>query len=163
MNDAVESLLREVAAHDGLAAERLAREQAVSAIRMLERRLVEALAGESLRGMVSLVPGGRFSAANVRAEGEHGIDTWLPRDGNEVLVVLRTGELAMAGQDATAVLGAVWRKVEDRELRAQDLEIVTEAIELVLRQHLEKVRGSGTRDSRVHVLATRLRQALGAA
>jgi len=160
---AVERLLREVAAHDGRAKAQLVREEAVRAIRMLESRLIAALGGETLRGLTNLLPGGQFYGANVRSIGEHGIDTWLPRDGSVVLVIDKMGKLVMARQNPEFAGEANWRPVDDSELRAADLTLYTEAVEDVLEAHLEKAEETGRRDSSVKLLAYRLRQALGAA
>jgi len=158
----VEDLLREVAAHDGVACARGVREEAVRAIRLLEAKLVQALDGETLRGLPVLTEG-RFYGANVRATGRYGIATWLSKDGNDSLVLLKTGGLAMAWRDETAILGAGLRMADESDLWAGDLERVSGVVEEVLRTHLARGVATRGRDSHVRLLATRLRLVLGAA
>jgi hypothetical protein len=81
-----------------LSAERAAvRDYAVAALRALERRLVDALAGEPLRGLTNVAGDrGRFVAARVGGRPPRLIDDLLPYSGDECLVLGRDGHLYVA-------------------------------------------------------------------
>lgn len=132
---------------------------AVRTIRFLERRLVFELAGQELRGLRSLVPEGLgmqpFFAAATR--GKHGVDSFLPIDGSEALVVGKAGRLLMARKGVPV---AHWRDAADEDLSAEDLEPVVHAAREALARHLRYSAQRGRADGRLQDLCDRLAEAL---
>lgn len=127
----------------------------------LQDSLVGALAGDHLRGLVSLVPGTRTCyGAMVHGQRPHGIDTWLPPNGSEELVIGLDGVLRWG---TTAVQAIDWRRVVDgdREWECGDLAPYVEAVQRVLERHLHHVRGHGVDTAKVDDVATRLARAFG--
>jgi hypothetical protein len=128
----------EVLAEAREAADRLAesregaRESAIAAIRALERRLVELLAGDHFRGMPSLVFGRDFFAIRVRSPRDKRGDALVDQK-KPVLVVADDGHLLMA-----EVVGgvAVVREAEDGDLLIEDVEQFADAALVALRSHL---------------------------
>ena len=112
------------------------RARSIEVLRTLERAVREALAGDTLRGMRSLLPADctPFRAAAVYGTRDHGVDSFLSALGKPMLVWTKQGELHSAwkvGREAAS------RAVTDDELTAQDLEAATVALETVLMRHLE--------------------------
>lgn len=118
-----------------------ARERSVAAIRSLEAKLREVLAGESLRGLVDLAPSSTspFVAARVSGKSSVGIgkiDKILPSDGRESLVILRDGTIAVAMVSADGSVDSA--PAEDEDLLVEDLEPLVAAVASVLRRYVEK-------------------------
>lgn len=135
-----------------------ARAKVVAAIRSIERKLVEALAGERLRGTP------RFTTRDAKSP------FWGVRIGTrrrsgqldgvrEVLVLTDRGRLVAAKQRADG--GVDHRLVYDDELIAEDLEPVMRSVREALERH---VVASGKRAGeldRVATLADKITTALG--
>lgn len=118
-----------------------ARSAAVEAIRSLEQRLVEALGGESLRGLPNLAPRGpEFYAARVNAFSRHGSGGHLPKDGRSVLVLGRDGRLLVASWNVENFVRrgdfVEARPVRDDELIAEDAEAFSRLVTEVLEKHI---------------------------
>jgi hypothetical protein len=142
----------------------LARGKAVRVVRELERRLVEALDGGTLRGLRTLAPeeAGPYYAANVRVGGRHGIDTWLR--GEDVLCIDKDGRLVMAGlwDDGPVPVSYVRaHPARDEELRAEDAEAMASAVRQVLERHAAASARTGERHARAGAAAEELARALG--
>jgi hypothetical protein len=158
--NAIPRLLEDTAAAS--AALRLTRERtrvsAVAAIRRLERALVEALDGETLKGLREIAPG--YSAARVR-----GSDDSLPEPktfeayGRSVLVVDATGDLVMATR--RRVGGVCVRRATDEDLLLEDVESVARVFTRVLTEHVERARRSAEKFDALDVLARKIVDALG--
>jgi hypothetical protein len=164
MGEEVDQLLAEVRRGGGIRARvGTLRAQAVRAMRLLEARLVDALAGDSLRGLVNLVPPerGRFVAANVRGSAPYGIDRYLPFGnlGGETLCIGRHGDLLMAS--TASVQGGLVREATDEDLRFEDLELMVLAVREVLRRHLAAMPAHERRCDRVRRVAECVEEALG--
>lgn len=138
---------------------KVVRESTVSTLRALEQRLVEALNGEHLRGLVSLADSRpHFYAARVHGSARHGIDTFLP-PGEECLVLGKVGLLLWARYEK--LFGEVhWRAVQDEELRREDLEPAVLAVAEALRRHLGRVEELTVRNARLADLSLRVSAAL---
>lgn len=126
-----------------------ARGAAVMAIRKLELTLVDALAGETLKGLPDL--GGRTYGARVR--GKH--DGQLV-GGHVALVIRPDGTLGLMDG------GSVDRNVEDGELMVEDVEDLAAKVEIVLRGHLVAAERGAVRYKRLQWLAVRLHDLLEA-
>lgn len=124
----------------------------------LERRLREALGGDTLRGMRDLSPGGEnFYAARLDVRLRCGIDSPLQRRGLPALVVTKSGRVFCAwatdlGSVATGPL---------RGIRAEDLEPATRAIQLVLERHLARVERTSVTYDKVAAFSWRLASLVG--
>lgn len=137
------------------------RDRARAAIRDLEGRLVEALGGDHLRGLKSLVPWGRFYAAMVHGSRVHGVDTYLAP--GEWLVIDKDGRLAMATARPapTGDPGVMVRPAGDDDLRVEDLAPYVAAVQVVLERHLRQARAAGLGYGRVEEVLDRLAKAFG--
>jgi hypothetical protein len=121
----------------------LVRLQAVAAIRLIERRLQEVLAGDTLRGLRDLTPSygtETFAAAVAWVAGgalhpAHGVDTFPPIDGRELLVLDRAGALRVVavGDGEVGVYPA-----EDVDFRVDHVEALHRAVITVLERHVER-------------------------
>jgi hypothetical protein len=147
------------ATHRLAAVRDFAREEAVAAVRVLEARLRDALAGEKLRGLSNLTPWlpSRYVAARVGGGDRYGIDRNLPDDGREAIVVTRDGTLAVARVDGTAV---VEREVEDDDIFAEDHEAVARAVLEVLERYVSGAGKAERNYARAGDLARRVSAAL---
>lgn len=163
--DAVTELVENVAKRSNqlLRSREAATEESIRILRDLERKVRAALAGQTLRGMCNLVPRCTQPLLGARAldpESEHGVDTFLPLDGSEVLVIDRSGRFRVA---AVCDNGHDWydRAVEDEDVGESTLQLASDAMQFVLERHLTRV-DRGIRDYAVIVeLAERLGKALG--
>lgn len=108
-----------------------ARTVAVSAIRKLEARLIDAIAGDTLRGMATLATGFEGTLQGARVRGDS--DKPLPNGFRDVLVLKRDGSLVLARKTAN---GYACRLVRDEELLAQDLELVVQTARTALQRHI---------------------------
>ncbi len=149
-----------------------ARQKVVRAIRDVESRLIAALEGDVLRGVVNLVPGDLlepYQAVRVNGDARFGIDSYLPSDGRPVLVIEKTGHLAMAWveQGRGVVDGRPHffptvgrRPVRDDELQAQDLEPLARAVRAALDRHVQRAERTARSYERAGALAARIARAL---
>lgn len=147
-----------------------ARAEAVLAIRDIERRLRDAIAGDVLRGLRNLhrqydgrpVRGGsvRWGARVVRGPGpatEARVDAAI-EFGTSCMVVTKDGELAIFGVDERGVFTS--RPVDDDELVAQDLDCIAATVALVLERHCAAAERTSSTYGRLSELATLIRKAL---
>jgi hypothetical protein len=135
-----------------------ARSSAVAAIRALEQRLQEAVAGDVLRGLRDLgKPYGTFHAAAVGRNLSHGIDTRVSW-GKRGLYVTKDAELWTAVLEDGQLRA---RAVLDDELRAEDLEHVIDAARAALAQHVASCDRTAASYGRAAALAARLARAIG--
>ena len=132
--------------------------ETIELLRGFERAVQEALVGDKLRGMKSLLPSEcvSFQAAAI-GTGKHGINTFLPMDGRPMLVWTKRGELHVATRRGRS---AESRPIRDDELMAQDLDPVMRALDEVLLRHLEHAEESLRSYRAVLDLASRLSGAL---
>jgi hypothetical protein len=137
-----------------------AREKAAQAIRALEHALVEALDGESLKGLREIGVG--YQAARVRGKDPF---EELPEpkpfepEGREVLVVTPSGTLAMVKRYRIG-----WgneRAAEDQDLLIEDVADLGRLFERILAEHIERARKSAETFSRLELLAIQVSEALG--
>lgn len=144
MNDDVEKI--RVAAGQLSAARHAARGPTIEAIRKLELAVIDALGGEQLRGLPEHAAPGqpRFQAARVRGKPDARID------GRPVLVLVTSGRLMMASQQAD---GIECRPVTDDELVIDDLEALTRTIYAVTRDHVRRTDFGVRSYDRAHDLA----------
>lgn len=137
-----------------------ANETARETIALLERRLVEALDGEALKGMSSLLPNASFPALRVRqGSGRFGAQEYLPRDGREVLVLRVDGTLAFARRSGEA---AELRRPAQDELRADDFEPYVRTVQEAVEAHLARTGRRDAHYARVEEIATRIASVVGA-
>jgi hypothetical protein len=136
---------------------------AVRVLRRIEDSVGAALAGESLRGMCNLAPRSAtplLAAHATAGDHDHGVDTFLPLGGGEVLVVDKRGRFRLAW---LVDGGRGWesRPVDDEDLSAEDLSAAVDAMHLVLERHLARVvRGISNYDE-IACLAARIGEAIG--
>jgi hypothetical protein len=166
MGEAAENLegLMRRAHHTGMRLAKVrgeARGEAVKTILALESRLREALAGGTLRGLLSLVHKDRrpLVGANVRSQSANrGIDDWLPKDGRHSLILTEKGELAIAWLTRDD-----WetRPVRADELVAQDLELFVQVVYKVLGRHLARTERTMAGYEATSLLAKKLAEAVG--
>ncbi|HEX7095665.1 MAG TPA: hypothetical protein VF183_07265 [Acidimicrobiales bacterium] len=141
MTESIDSLLARVR----LADSRPPRREAIAAIRALERAVIDALAGQTLRGLPNLGTGSSpFLGANVRGA------TYTQRvpfpgdaqiEGNPVLVLRPDARLAMAWTVRSATTGRfdfVHHGAEDDNLLVEDLTALVTLLPKVLTEHLVK-------------------------
>lgn len=128
-----------------------ASESVVSLLRGLEKRLRDALDGDSLRGLVDLgngcvganltmvyfFNGEPFGTMTKDGRTLYCIDRWLPLgiDGRVVLICDKHGLFLMARRTGD---GYETRPVRDDEIRAEWLDLVPRALEVVLERHLDR-------------------------
>jgi hypothetical protein len=134
------------------------RETLVAALRMLERRVGEALAGDLLRGLSDLAPGASspLVAARALVDGRNGIDAHLPEDGREVLVWSRAGRLEMVRVQNR---WASSRPATDAELSRQhapDIAKIVGAAREALERHVVRCDRTARSYERAEALAARL-------
>lgn len=149
------------ASERAISARENAREDAVKAIRELEARLVEALDGDTLRGISRLQEGDTgIQGINVRGAGKFGIDTYLPTDGREVLIISKGGRLQMASVNG-GVEKEQARDAFDAELTAQDLEPIASAMQKALERHIVRAERTEKNYVRVTDLCEKLASVFG--
>jgi hypothetical protein len=139
-----------------------ARVLAVQTIREMERKIQHALDGDVLRGLSDIAAAARapFHAARVRTEKGFGLDEFLPRDGREVLVLTKRGELAMAARGASTN-AVTARAVRDDELQAQDVEAIARVVQSALERHIARAARTEANYDRIAGLSERLACAIG--
>lgn len=139
-----------------------ARVVSIRAIRELEERLVEAIAGEKIRGMPNLMPTGEpLYAMRINSwSRKWGASEPLPRDGREVLVLTNVGQLRVARRDGQEPWSDL-REVVDEELVIEDLELFTRAVQAALEKHMALVDKRVRSIARVEDLAKRVSDAVG--
>jgi len=140
-----------------------AAERASRILRLLGDRVHRALAGETMRGMCNLAPRAvhPFRAAHALAgDSGHGVDSFLPLGGEEVLVIDKTGRFRMA---AVTDNGHDWydRELEDDDISAETLEAAADAMQLVLERHLTRVDKGISNYEQIATLADRIGAVLG--
>ena len=146
-----------------------AREQAVVAIRDIERRLREAIAGDTLRGLRNLyrqfdgrdIFGAppRLAARIVRGRGpveDRRVDAPI-EFGTREWVWTKAGALACWAVSLDGVFSE--RPLEDEELLAQDLEPVAATVAHVLARHCERAERTAANYERLAELAAAIRGA----
>lgn len=142
------------------------RTEAIDAIRTLEATLVEALHGQTLRGLPNLGTGrSPLAGANVRSPTRRIL---FPRDGYDeglpALVLHSTGQLMLAWtvrqawqtSDEPPTFEFVHRAVEDAELRVEDLQALLTILPTVLTQHLAVAERAGAGWAEISALAHRV-------
>lgn len=139
---------------------KLAREAAVRALRLIESKVVDAIGGDTLRGMQNLAP--PWHAAPYYAQRVHSGEgvrfRGLPKGGHPVLVISKRGTIALARVAAEQVIDE--RDVLDEELQLEDLEPVACAFVDVVERHAERLERGAEVRARVTALAERLLIAL---
>jgi len=139
-----------------------ARDNVVRSLRLLEGKLRDALGGDTLRGLADLIEGVHddplYGALVHPANKRFGIDTRLPIDGREALVVYKDGTLVIAKRD-----GASWemRPAHDDDLRIEHLENIVAAVQEVLQRHLARTQRTAANYEKAQRLSERLFQAIG--
>lgn len=139
------------------------RERAVTSamvmIRTLEARIHDALEGDTLRGMKSLIPGEMpYYGANLSGHKVN-IDKYLPEDGREVLILDKHGKFYMA--HGVFPWRVEVRPVEDEDVRATDLDHISRAIQEVLGRHIVRSERTAASYRAVEELSDRLANAIG--
>lgn len=159
----------------GLASEQVAEERdgarrsAIEAIRLLERRLRDALRGDPLRGMVNLVYVRGVVRQAARVVGREGAHTGFFEVSDEridkpivfgtsALVMTRDGALAQFAVTADGEFSS--RPVSDDELVAQDLDAVVHTARRVLRRHVERADRTAANYARLSEMAGALSDAI---
>lgn len=137
-----------------------ARESAIAAIRALERRLVELIGDDRLRGMPNLVPGPeplpKLFALRVRSPRDKRGEPLVP-EKKRVLVLNDEGQLRMA-QNASDV--PVDFAASDDELLIEDVEAFADTALVALRSHLLGMARTQARYESLDALAKQLRVVL---
>jgi len=146
-----------------------ARVEAIAAVRGMERSLVDALGGETLKGLRDVVPG--YAAARARSFGKKDSGQPFeplpePRDdapyGREVLVVSSAGVLEMARtvRRGLGKLGAESRPASDDDLVVEDVEHLAMLFATLLGEHVERSRRTSAMFGRLEGIAQRISAAL---
>lgn len=155
MNDLPE-LLEQTA--DASAALRETREKAIAkalaAIRQIESSLLEALAGEKLKGLWVLAasPAYKVMGANLRAKQ---LDKMIDI-GKSALILSVEGKLEICSNEGALIK----RPCDDSDLRAEDVESIARGVEQVLREHLQNMPKTIERFAQIERLAQRVASAL---
>ena len=146
-----------------------ARVEAIAAIRAMERALLDALAGETLKGIRDIAPG--YAAARVRSVGRN--DVSIPYEplpeprpgfsvGREVLVVTAYGRLDMAHtlrvDQGSIVVGH--RPADDPDLLIEDVEHLARLFAELLGEHVARARKTAERFGHLDAIAQRISAAL---
>lgn len=130
-----------------------ARPACVAAVRQMEAALVEALGGETLKGLPVLAGDGPERFYGARARGR--LDKKLYE--KPVLVICPDGRLRVATFASERV---TTHDVDDAELLAEDVDAVARSLGQVLRQHLETAAKATARYEALGALARKLDEAL---
>lgn len=147
-----------------------ARAEALAAIHEMEGALLEALDGETLKGVREIVPG--YAAVRARAFGakEKNLAEPLPEPkpgelfGRWVLVVSDRGTLEMARTyRKVGRLGVESRQAEDEDLLIEDVEHLATLFAKLLGEHVERSRRSAARFGRLEGIARSISAALAVA
>jgi hypothetical protein len=160
--DVSDSLLRQVGIDSAKLAQQIAdaKRAAVVAVRTIEARLVEELAGTRLRGAPNLVddwPGVRFYGWRMRGR----VASLLHGVGDDALVLAPTGLLHMAKRASAAGQHCVAeRAVLDEELTAEDLLNLVSLLADVLPRHCELVGHSEEVFAGIAALGSRIVEAM---
>jgi hypothetical protein len=145
-----------------------ARVLAIAAVRGMERSLVDALEGETLKGLREVVPG--YRAARARSTSKR--DEYSPFEplpepkagqehGREVLVVTADGVLEMARSvRRDRHFWAESRRAEDADLVVEDVEHLARLFPRLLADHIEHSRRTSIRFMRLEDVAQRISAAL---
>ncbi len=146
-----------------------AREEAVTAMRRVERELIEALADDRLRGAPVLTPGRPHRGPELRdgyrkrAERFRGLRVLKQRAHEELgdveaLVIGVDGRLLMAraSEDGRE---AIVRPAKDEDLRAEDLPALLEVVSIALERHAVLVEQRTDALLRIEDLARRITEA----
>jgi hypothetical protein len=139
-----------------------ARGDAVRAIRLLERRLVEALGGYKLKGLPNLAPESEHAFNAIRVRGK--VSEALPMDGRAVLVLAEDGSIRMAmryedGGLCPKVFARDW-PARDADFVAEDLEPIAARILNALENHNAHASKTAARYAEVAMLSRRITGAL---
>jgi hypothetical protein len=140
-----------------------ARARALRVVHELERRTVEAVKGDKLRGLTNIAPTGSppFHGARVHGSPRFGIDTYLPPDGSAVLCIDRDGRLVMVRTTGGLTNGWQAFPVRDDELRAEDMKPYVQTLTLVLQRHVAYAGRRAESYARVAQMAAQVATALG--
>ncbi len=140
-----------------------ARDAAVKTIRGLETRLVEAIAGDTLRGLTDLVPNergvGGLQAIRIHPSPRTGLNG--PLDDRWVTIITKEGTLARAHRCPRLSAGWESYPCPDDELVAQDLEPYARAVQHVLERHIARAERTAANYLKVTLLATKLANVIG--
>ena len=143
---------------------------AVRAIRDIERRLRECLAGDTLRGLANLHrlrSGVAVRGTSVQygarvvvqlGDGDRKIDAPIDFD-SDALVVTKDGEFAVYTVDAMGAFES-W-PARDDDFTAQDLDAAIATVHRVLERHVERAERTAANYERLRELAGAIRGALG--
>jgi len=136
-----------------------ARPACVAAVRQMEASLVEALGGETLKGLPCLYGESAERFYGARARGR--LDKKLYE--KPVLVIcpdgrLRVAQFVVAGPGVPE--GVLTREAEDSELLVEDVEVVARAIDAVLKAHVAAAARTTARYDALVELAQKLEAAL---
>ena len=148
-----------------------ARLRTVAVVREMERRLITALDGDTVRGLNNLAPGDGppLKAARVHGKTPHFIDTFIPLDGREALILDKHGMLMLARrsfENGVATIdhaGREWstRALRDDEIVAQDLADIARTFRIVTERHVAHSDKQAASYARTSALAGQLAEALG--
>lgn len=135
-----------------------ARPACVAAVRQMEASLVEALGGETLKGLPCLYGESAERFYGARARGR--LDKKLYE--KPVLVICPDGVLRIAqvSEEATCAFRVEVRPVEDSELLVEDVEVVARAIDAVLKAHVAAAAKTTARYDALVELARKIEAAL---
>jgi len=138
-----------------------ARMAAIRAIRQLEAALLEALDGQSLRGLKNLGQGNApIYAARVRGE-PHTKLAWPtePDSVVESLCITPSGSLVMfqcATDEHGAGLDPTSRPAADTDFRAEDIEALTRTLAGILPRHIQAAEQARERYQGIQALSARI-------
>ena len=153
--------VRELSERVSAARER-ANEAAVRAVRGLERRLVESLGDDVLRGLPNLTPGHRNTAFHglrvSDAPSRDGPAEELPRDGRAVLAISNRGVLVLVRRTAD---GHEVSPAEDADVRADTLRPFIAAVQCAVEAYLTRAERRAAAYEEISALALRLDEAIG--
>ncbi len=138
-----------------------ARLVAVKTIRDLEQKVIDAIAGDTIRGLCDLTPSPRgtgLQAVRVHATPRRGHDE--PLDDRWVTIITKNGTLARARRTDSDPGWAVF-PCGDVDIVAQDLEPYVRAVQHILERHISRAERTTSNYLRVTLLATKISNAIG--
>lgn len=159
LRDAGDVIERVAQASPALTAARArAREASRTAVEEMQERLRDALAGETIRGLVDLNPSGdRWLGARVHGHGHHGVDSYLPPDGRPALCITAKGVLVHAWIEGAHVKT---ERTATLDIRAEDISQYARTLVIVLTRHLEATSSAAASYGRTAALADAIRKAI---
>lgn len=135
-----------------------ARDEVMRAWAKLEGVVVEALAGDAMRGLPNLGTDKKV-LYGIRVKEPARMPFWLNESEGWVLVILRTGRIAMAR--FRRGLGVEWRQPEKDELRIEDFEAYVRTLSEVLMRNAERVEKTAKNYDATARLAKRIADVVG--